>query len=349
MLGSLSTGSRLVVDMAARRVVIVGYQGAELLDIACLSSVFTGTERLVGRRLYEVELISPGGRPIVCDSGLLLASAGSVQQTTGRIDTLLISGGMGHEAAATDNTLVAHVRRLAANSRRVGSVCTGATVLAATGYLDGHRVTTHWANAAGLARRFPAVTVDPEPVYIRDGDIYTSAGITCALDLALALVQDDHGESLARDLARGLVTYLQRPGNQAQMSMFVTPDPPEHRLVRAIVDHIASHLTDPLRTRDLATRAAISERHLARLFERHTGTTPARYVRRARVEAAANLLTSTDLPVAHIAHQSGLGTTEALRQAFSQTFGITPTQYRRVHRTRPTTDHHTRSGPGAKN
>lgn len=322
--------------MHARRVVIVGYDGAELLDIACLSSVFAGAGRLAGRRLYEVEVLSLGGRPIVCDSGLVLHCTGSVQRANGSIDTLLVSGGFGHERAADNNELVAHVRRLAALSRRVASVCTGATVLAATGLLDGRRVTTHWMAAGGLARRFPAVTVDPAPLYIHDNGIYTSAGVTSALDLALALVQEDHGDALARDLARGLVTYLHRPGNQAQMSMFVAPDPPDNRLVRDVVRHITGHVDERLRTADLAARAGISERHLTRLFEQHTGHTPGRFVRLVRTEAAANLLSSTDLPVTQVARACGFGTAEALRQAFVQHYGIAPTRYRNAHQASPT-------------
>ncbi|MFI6085621.1 GlxA family transcriptional regulator [Streptomyces sp. NPDC051217] len=165
-------------------------------------------------------MASPGGNPITCGSGLTLQSQQPLERLTGPLDTLIVSGGLGHERAAADSRLVGHVRRLAKESRRVASVCTGASILAATGLLDGRRATTHWRYASQLAAQHPAITVDFSPIYIRDGDVYTAAGITSALDLTLAFIEDDHGAELTRQVARDLVTYLQRPGNQAQMSLW---------------------------------------------------------------------------------------------------------------------------------
>jgi transcriptional regulator GlxA family with amidase domain len=315
----------------ARRVVVVGYSGAELLDIACVTSTFAAANRIARRALYDVELISPGGREVRCDSGLSLGPARSLERTTGRIDTLVVSGGYGHEAAADDPLLVAHVRRLAAQSRRVASVCTGATVLAATGLLDGRRATTHWRFARRLAERFPLVEVDPDPIYLRDGHVATAAGVTSALDLTLAFVQEDHGPDLARRLARGLVTYLHRPGNQAQMSMFTAPDPPEDRIVREAVQYISANVGGLLDTRSLAQRFGLSERQLNRLFAEHVGMPPGRFVRCTRLEAAARMLDATTLPVAAVGRQCGFGTAEALRQAFVQRFGVSPSRYRDTH------------------
>lgn len=323
-----------VAGTESRRVVVVGYDGAELLDIACVASTLDIAGRIARRPLYRVELVTPAGRAIRCDSGLTLNASGALTHTTGRLDTLVVSGGHGHEAAAADPVIVAHVRRLAAVARRVASVCTGTSVLAAAGLLDGRRATTHWAFARALARRYPAVGVDPDPIYIRDGNIATSAGVTSALDLTLAFVQEDHGPDLARRVARGLVTYLQRPGDQAQMSPFVASDPPEHALVREIVGFITANVAGALDTTSLARRFGVSERQLHRLFVEHIGLSPGRFVRRIRVETAARLLDSTALPVAAVARQCGFGTAEALRQAFVDRFGVSPSRYRGGHAAR---------------
>jgi transcriptional regulator GlxA family with amidase domain len=314
---------------AARRVVVVGYPGAELLDIACVTSTLDLANRIAGRGLYRTELVSPAGRPVRCDSGLSLESGGSLQRTTGPIDTLIVSGGEGHEIAAKDPTIVAHVRRLAVLSRRVASVCTGATVLAAAGLLDGRRATTHWRYAAALAEQHPAVEVDPCPIYIRDGRIATSAGVTSALDLTLSLVAEEHSSDLARSVARALVTYLQRPGNQTQMSVFTAPDP-DHALVRETVAYVTANLDGALDTVTLARRVGVSERQLHRLFVEHLGTPPGRFVRRLRLDTAAHLLAATTQPVGTIARRCGFTSVEALRQAFVQHYGLAPAQYRQM-------------------
>lgn len=201
---------------------MVGYDGAELLDIACVTSTLAMAGALTGRAPYSVKLLTPGGRTISCSGGIRVEADGVLEKHCARADTLVISGGyraaaagFGAAPAADDPTLVAHVRRLARLVGRVASVCTGAGVLAAAGLLDGRRAATHWAFADALGRRHPAVTVDPDPIYIRDGRVYTSAGATAALDLTLAFVADDLGSEVAREVARSLVTYLQRPGNQA--------------------------------------------------------------------------------------------------------------------------------------
>ena len=310
-----------------RRVVVVAYDGAELLDVACVTSTLDLANRLAGRELYSTELVSPAGRAVRCDSGLALQVAGSLQRTTGEIDTLVVSGGRGHEDAAATGTVVAHVRRLAAVARRVASVCTGATVLAAAGLLDGRRATTHWAYADALADQYPAVHVDPTPIYVRDGSVATSAGVTSALDLTLALVGEDHGSGLARSVSRGLVTYLQRPGSQAQMSVFVAPDA-DHDLVRETVAHITANLDATLDAAALAARAGVSERQLNRLFVEHVGLPPGRFVRRVRLDAAARLLATSEHPVSTIARRCGFASVEGLRQAFVQRFGLPPTRFR---------------------
>ncbi|WP_211764515.1 GlxA family transcriptional regulator [Kutzneria sp. CA-103260] len=313
-----------------RRVVIVGYPDVELLDVACVSDTFDAANRHGANPPYSIEFATLGARPAASGSGLVLAGQHALERITGPLDTLVVSGGPGHEQAAADPVLVAHVRRLARETRRVSSVCTGTSVLAAAGLLDGRRCTTHWFVAASLAQRYPHIEVDAKPLYIKDGNVYTAAGVTSALDLSLAFVEEDSGAEMARAVARGLVTYLQRPGNQAQVSMYLRAPAPENSVVRKLVTHIAANLGEDLGTVALADRAGVSERHLTRLFLDHIGRPPAKYVRETRTEAAAQLLTSTPLPLSAIARRCGFGSAETMRQAFVGQYGIPPSRYRNL-------------------
>lgn len=308
--------------------VVVAYEAASLLDIACVVSTLEEANWHGARPCYEVRLAAPGGQAVTTGTALVVQAQRTLERITGPIDTLVVAGGIGSEDAAANPLVVGHVRRLARESRRVASVCTGAYVLAAAGLLDGRRATTHWQMAQTLAERFPEVAVDADPIFIRDGNVATSAGVTAALDLTLAFVEEDNGTELARTVARNLVTYLQRPGDQAQMSMFVSGPAPANNLVRRTIEYIGAHLRDDLTTPALAAEAGVSERHLTRLFLRHLGLTPGRYVRQARTEAAAHLLASTSLPMASVAVRCGFGTAETLRQAFVDRYGIPPSRYR---------------------
>lgn len=316
------------MDDDVRRVVIVGYHAAELLDISCVVSALQLANWLNGRQIYDVTLVSPGGKPIQTGTGLTLQSQGRLERVTGPLDTLVVSGGIGYVQAMEDRRLVAHVRRLAGESRRVASVCTGAGVLAAAGLLEGRRAATHWDHARFLGARFPRVTFDGDPIFVTDGDVCTSAGVTAGLDLTMSFIEDDAGPGLAREVARQLVTYLQRPGNQAQMSMFTAAPAARNSLVQDTIDHISGHLDGDLSTTTLAERAGVSERHLTRLFLREVELTPGRFVRRARTEAAAQLLTQTELTMEAIASRCGFGTPETLRQAFQARYGVSPSHYR---------------------
>jgi transcriptional regulator GlxA family with amidase domain len=313
-----------------RRAVVVGYEDAELLDVSCVTTTLSVAGELGAAPPYAVRLLTPGGRAITCRPGLRLEAHGALERETGPVDTLVVVGGMGSEDAAADTALVAHVRRLARDARRVASVCTGASVLAAAGLLDGRRATTHWAFAARLARAYPAVTVDPGPIFVRDGRVATSAGVTSALDLTLSFVAEDHGPALARRVAQALVTYLQRPGTQAQMSLHVAAPPPADDVVRRVVEHVAEHLGDDLGAPALAAFAGVSERHLGRLFRAHLGRTPAEHVRRTRTEAAAQLLATTGVALSRIAARCGLRSTETMRTAFLDAYGRTPSEHRRA-------------------
>lgn len=317
--------------MEQHRVLIVGYEGSELLDIASVSSVLYLANLMGAQPTYAITLASHDGRDIVCDSGLTLRSQARLRGIADT-DTIVVSGGLGHSRAAADPALLAQVRRLAGSASRVGSVCTGATVLAAAGLLDGRRVTTHWRYAAELAASYPTVRVDAAPVFIRDGCIVTSGGVTASLDLTLALVEEDHGAELARRVALALVTYLQRPGNQAQMSVFVTTPHPDDALTRQALDAVTADPGAPHDTATLAARVGVSPRQLHRLFVQHTGQTPGAAVRRVRLEAAGRLVATTELPLSQVATRCGFGSAETLRQAFVARYGIAPRDFRATQR-----------------
>ncbi|WP_069160838.1 GlxA family transcriptional regulator [Nocardia altamirensis] len=311
-----------------REVVIIGYHDSELVEISGVSSCLDVANRIGVTPQYRVRLATPGGNDIACQSGLVLRGEHSLERLTGPLDTLIVSGGFGSRAAADNARVTSHVRRLAAESRRVASVCTGAEILAAAGLLDGKRITTHWLFADRIAAQYPNVTMDAGPIYIREHNVTTAAGVTSAFDLALAFIEDDHGAAVAREVARAQVTYLHRPGNQAQMSMFVAAPPADHDLVRRAVGYINSHLDEDLSAKRVAGEIGVSERHLTRLFVAELGQAPGRFVRRSRTEAAAQLLAGTRLPVAGIATRCGFGSAETLRQAFTDRYGTSPSRFR---------------------
>lgn len=319
--------------MESHSVAVIAYNQAELLDIACITTpLFLANH--IGRleQPYKLHVLAPGGVPVQCATGLALSVDGAPEKFLGPAETMIVAGGTGHEEAAASEPLLRHIRRLAASSSRVASVCTGASVLAAAGLLDGKRATTHWRFAPELARRYPRVTVDAAPIYIRDGRIATAAGITSALDLTLSFIQEDHGAALARQVARDLVTYLHRPGDQAQMSLFLAADNTEQGdsgTVHAATRYVAAHLADDLSAPAIANEVGVSRRHLSRLFQSQLGMPPARFVRSARLDAAARLLESGQLPVAVIANRCGFRSADQFRQCFAARYALSPSKYRR--------------------
>lgn len=315
--------------VASRQVVVIGYDDAELVDIACVTTALDLANRLGADPTYRVVLASVAGADIRCETGLRLR-AQSKLSAIGSVDTVIVSGGRGHQAAANDTELVRQLRGLTTRSRRVASVCTGATVLAQAGLLDGRRATTHWLYAGDLAAQYPKVVVDPAPIFIRDGHVATSGGVTASLDLTLAFIEEDHGAELARWVAVGMVTYLQRPGNQAQMSMFTTSPRPDHATVRRVIDQVVAHPDGDLSTVALASSAGVSARQLTRLFQEHLGEPPGAAVRRIRLEIAARLSATTDLPLSQIARRCGFSSAESLRQAFVARFGVSPRTFRQT-------------------
>ncbi|MDX6641351.1 MAG: hypothetical protein QOF12_2362 [Solirubrobacteraceae bacterium] len=307
-----------------RRVAIVVFDGLQALDAAGPAEVFSQATRL-GTPGYDVELVGTGA---ATTSGLALGPLTAPRDCRGPLDTLMVAGGLGVDQAEHDAALVSWVRDAAARSRRVTSVCTGALILARAGLLAGRRATTHWASCARLARRYPAVSVQSDPIYVRDGNVYTSAGVTAGMDLALALVEEDLGPELALQVARQLVLFARRPGGQAQFSVQLRAQASSPGALRDLQAWIAEHLDADLSLRALADRAHMSPRTLARAFARETGTTPGAYVEAARVEHARSRLESGRAPLASVARACGFGTPETMRRAFHRRLGVAPADYR---------------------
>ncbi|MFF2545945.1 GlxA family transcriptional regulator [Kitasatospora sp. NPDC058063] len=323
--------------MRARSVVIVLFEGVQSLDVTGPLEVFAGAGRASGQPpAYRVTTASPGGGPVRSHSGLRLLPDADLAEI-GAVHTLLVPGGMDTELP--DPALVARIRELAGRAERVVSVCTGAFLLAEAGLLAGRRATTHWAYGGELARRFPDVEVDPDPIHVRDGRIATSAGVTAGIDLALALVEEDLGRETALLVARHLVVFLRRPGNQAQFSTQLAAQVAARRPLREVQRWIAEHPEADLSVEALAGRSALSPRHFARAFAAEVGVTPGRYVDGVRLEAARRLLEDTDDGIEEIARSCGYGTPEAMRRAFVRALAAPPAEYRRRFRPEPTGGH----------
>ncbi|OLF16136.1 GlxA family transcriptional regulator [Actinophytocola xanthii] len=311
--------------MAPRPVVLVAYPGAQLLDIAGPLEVFRGAAQLIPGS-YVADVVAREG--VTTSSGLPLTPDGPLPD--GEIDTLVVVGGPGVELALADEELVGWLAGAARRSRRVASVCTGALLLAHVGLLDGRRATTHWVAARALARRYPDVLVEEDRLYVRDGDVWTSGGVTSGMDLALALVEDDLGREVSLELARWLVWYVRRPGGQSQFRGPLVPPPGGGRGVLGDVrEWVLANLAADLRVEVLAERACMSPRNFARVFQREFGMTPGAFVERARVEAARRELTGGADGVEVVAARCGFGTAETMRRAFHRQLGVGPTEYRR--------------------
>jgi transcriptional regulator GlxA family with amidase domain len=310
-----------------RRVVIVTYPGATLLDVVGPSEVLWVATRAGADPGYELVVASLDGGPAPASSGLVLDTV-RLSTVRGPIDTLMVVGGLPARRPDHEPRLPAAIARMAPRCRRVTSVCTGAFLLAEAGVLDGRRATSHWAWCESLARRYPAVHVESDRIFVRDGDVWTSAGITAGMDLALALVEDDHGPELAREVARWLVLFVQRPGGQTQFSAHLDVPVPHRPDVRGVLDAIAADPGADHSVSAVARRAGMSERHLARLFRAETGTTVAQHVERVRVEAARHLLESSDSGLDAIARRCGFGTVETFHRSFKRRTGITPGAHR---------------------
>ena len=324
-----------------RRIVMLGFPDAQILDITGPLEVFARASRwmidegLAKAPAYDVVLTAANRGSLAMSSGLKFVVEQAFDDIQEPVDTLMVAGGRGVAEAAREPGLIAWLRRMAPRVRRLCSVCTGTFVLAEAGLLNGCSVTTHWRACESLQHQFPALKVETDPIFVRDGRVYTSAGVTSGIDLALALVEEDHGRRVALGVARELVMFLRRPGGQSQFSVQLAAQSADREPIRDLQQWIGSHLSEDLSVARLARRAAMSARNFARVFVRETGMTPATFVERARIEAARRRLEESADTIDSIADNCGFGTRESMRRAFMRALHVPPSAYR--NRFRPDT------------
>src|SRR5216683_2552380 len=313
-----------------RKVVISGPPPVQILDVTGPLEVFSNVPD------YQVEVVSSDGSDqLMTNRGIKLAGAVQRDGVSGPIDTLVIAGGPGAENGEYDSDYIRWIADAAGRSRRVASICTGAFLLAAAGLLDGKRAVTHWNFCDRLAREFPKVNVLPNPIFLRDGSIYTSAGITAGIDLSLALVEEDHGHQVALDVARQLVMFLVRPGGQAQFSHMLSRQAVTSKPLRELQVWMMEHLRDDLTVERLAERMDMSSRHFTRTCLRETKMNPGQFVDRLRVEAAQQLIAASDMGLKEVADACGFRTADAMRRTFIRVLGVTAGEYGRRFRRTP--------------
>lgn len=318
-----------MAEAGSRVVVIVVFDDVTMLDVAGAGEVFAEANRFGAD--YRLRIASVDGRDVTTSIGTRLGVTDSIASIESA-DTVLVAGSDNLPRRAIDPELVDAIKAVAGRTRRLASICTGSFVLAQAGLLDGRRATTHWHDVRLFAKAFPDVTVEPDALYVRDGDVFTSAGVSSGIDLALALVEMDHGTELVREVARWLVVYLKRAGGQSQFSVLVEADPPPQSPLRKVTNAISA---DPAANHDvkaLAARASLSTRQLTRLFQSELGTTPARYVEMVRIDAARAAL-DAGRSVAESARLAGFGSPESLRRVFVDHLGLSPKAYRERFRT----------------
>ena len=316
-------------DPKQRVVVIVVFDGVKLLDAAGPAEVFAEANRFGAA--YRLKIASVDGRDVSTSIGTRFAVTDRIASIESA-DTFLVAGGDMLVGRPIDPALVDALKTVPIRTRRVASICTGSFILAQAGLLSGRRATTHWRHTGLLARAFPDVAVEPDAIFVRDENVFTSAGVSAGIDLALALVEDDYGADLVRDVARSLVVYLKRAGGQSQFSVLVEADPPRQSALRAVTDAIAANPAADHSVKTLAARASLSTRQLARLFQSELGTTPARYVEMVRIDAARAAL-DAGRTVTDTARMAGFGSAETLRRVFVNHLGVSPKAYRDRFRT----------------
>ena len=315
-----------------RQVVLLAFDGVQALDLTGPCDVFGLADPEGGQ--YTLTVVAT--EPIVrCSSGLQITPHASLSAAPGRIDTLIVPGASQDRGRNVDEPVIAWIRQASSQARRVASVCTGAFLLARAGLLHGRRAATHWAASEELARSYPDIEVLADPIYVRDGNIYTSAGVTAGIDLALALVEEDLGATVAQRVARALVLFVRRPGGQAQFSHGLRMPPAQRPSIRELQGWIIDHIDQDLSVGALAERSFMSERNFARVFRAETGTTPAAYVEAVRLERARLLLESTSEQLETIAQRCGFGTVETFRRSFARHLHVSPAAYRERFSTMP--------------
>ena len=320
-----------MTDRAAttRRVALIGYSGAQSLDLVGPLEVFAMANRFGDPGAYQVLLASADGGPIVCNSGLTLAGSAALSDLPEDLDTILVAGGSEDALRrASEERVLDWLRQRARTSRRVGSVCSGAFILAAAGVLDGRRATTHWNYCEAMRSFRPAVRLEPDAIFVADPPFYTSAGITAGIDLCLSLVEADQGPQVALAVARNLVLFMRRPGGQTQYSAGLGVQAAATPRLRQLIADVTADPCGDLSVPRLADRAGMSERTFSRVFLKETGVGPASFVEMARIDRAKALLETSDWPLARLAERSGFGSVEALHRAFNKRVGVTPGEYR---------------------
>ena len=310
-----------------RDVVIVTFDSGQILDVTGPLEVFSHASRFLPAVRYRTQVVTLQGGPVTASCGLEVTST-AISEVTAPVDTLMVAGGAGIDAAVANTELLDHIRRLATDARRVTSVCSGAFLLAAAGLLDGRRATTHWADCGNLDTTYADVTVDPDAIYVNDGNVWTSAGVTAGIDLTLALVADDHGHQAAATVARQLVVYLRRSGGQAQFSALLAGQEADTEPVRDLLAWLRDHLSDDLSLAALARQINLSERQFTRVFKAEVGATAADHVEAVRLESACRLLESTNRTIEQIAKTCGFGTPETMNRAFRRRLNTTPGEHR---------------------
>ncbi|WP_104668155.1 GlxA family transcriptional regulator [Ensifer adhaerens] len=315
--------------MSTHRIAIVAMQGVQLLDVVGPSDVFAEANRQSGRDYYSVEVVSTSGSPVKGSSGLALIPDHLIDDEPGAFDTLLVAGDPLIQERPLPEALLLWVKRMTEHTGRFGSVCSGAFVLGAAGLLDGKRATTHWSQAAEFAKRFPDVKLEPNRIFTKDGNVWTSAGVTAGIDLALAIVEEDLGLEIALKVARELVVFLKRPGGQTQFSTLLAGQIAQKTPIRVAQDFIADNLAADLTVGAVANRVGMSERNFSRQFKQEVGMTPADYVESMRLEAGRRLAEDTSIPLKKIATDIGFNDDVAFRRSFSRRFGTSPAAYRR--------------------
>ncbi|WP_106475646.1 GlxA family transcriptional regulator [Phytohalomonas tamaricis] len=303
------------------------YPNCQLLDASGPWQVFASANELAGEMLYRLRLLAIAPGPVRTNGGMTLLASHALE-TTSPGDTLLIAGGSGVDAQRRDSTLLERLRQRAPLTRRVGAVCTGAFLLAAAGLLDGRSATTHWRHCQRLVREFPAVDVAPDALYVESNGLYTSAGVTAGIDLALSLLAADHGSRLAGEVARELVVFLHRPGGQAQFSETLRAQLSGHGRLRTLIDELSADPSVDVDLDTLAARLAVTPRHLHRLFQRELGLPPGAFLTRLRLEAARRRLLESSDSVTQIAERCRIGGAEQLRRLFQRHYGLPPRVYR---------------------
>jgi len=316
---------------ASRRVVVVVVPPVDELDLVGPLQVFNSVNRLAGRAIYGIEVVTNETRLTLEGEGgwLTFVARNHFSRIDGACDSVLLVCGL-RSRSVRDRELSAWLKEMAAAVRRIGAVCVGAFLLAEAGLLDGRRATAHWRFGRELAARYPLVRVEHEPLWVKDGNIYTSAGFSAGVDLALAWVEEDCGAGLAHEAARELVLFLRRPGGQPQVSVSLASQASEMSSIRELQIWIADHVGAKLSVDDLAARMAMSVRNFERVFTREVGTTPSQYVLQMRVEAARRQLERTSRGLKQVAAATGFGSVDVMRRAFVRLIGITPRQYREL-------------------